>query len=237
MSNYSSTILNGCAYFNHIILPHDCLLCGAPSGREALCPACHADLPWHRTPQCPRCALPTTGGTLCGHCLQQTPAFERTLAAFTYDFPLDTLIQALKYGHQLAVLVPLATALAQQVSAAPRPDVLIAMPLHPLRLRERGFNQALELAKIVARRLDIPLLTHGAERIRATVPQVGLPLKKRAGNLRGAFTCSLDLQGKHVAILDDVMTTGASLRELALTLRRQGAREISAWVVARTVGK
>ncbi|MEN6584873.1 MAG: phosphoribosyltransferase family protein [Sulfuricella sp.] len=159
------------------------------------------------------------------------------MAAFTYDFPLDALIQALKYGHQLAVLVPLAKALAQQVSAAPRPDVLIAMPLHPLRLRERGFNQALELAKIVARGLDIPLLTHGAERIRATAPQVGLPLKKRAGNLRGAFTCSLDLQGKHVAILDDVMTTGASLRELALTLRRQGAAEISAWVVARTVGK
>lgn len=237
LSNYSSAILNGCITFNHSILPRDCLLCGAPSGREALCPACHADLPWHRAPQCPRCALPTTGGTICGQCLQHAPAFDRALAAFSYEFPLDTLIQALKYGHQLAVLAPLATALAQQASTAPRPDLLIAMPLHPPRLRERGFNQALELAKLVAKRLDIPLLPHGAERVRATAPQVGLPWKQRASNLRGAFACSLDLHGKHVAILDDVMTTGTSLHELALTLRRQGAGEISAWVVARTLEK
>ena len=237
MSNYSDAILNGCTNFNRSILPHDCLLCGAASGSEPLCPACHADLPWHRAPQCPCCALPTTAGELCGQCLQQAPAFDRTLAVFTYDFPLDALIQALKYGHQLAVLAPLASALAQQALAAPRPDVLIAMPLHPLRLRERGFNQALELTKIVAKNLDLPLLPHGAERIRATAPQVGLPWKQRAGNLRGAFACSLDLHGKHVAILDDVMTTGTSLHELALTLRQQGAREISAWVVARTLEK
>jgi len=237
LSNYSSSILNGCTIFNHSVLPHDCLLCGTPSGSEPLCPACHADLPWHLAPQCPRCALPTTGGELCGHCLQETPAFDRSLAAFTYDFPLDALIQALKYGHQLAVLAPLAAALSQRAQDVPHPDILIAMPLHPLRLRERGFNQALELAKIVAKNLAIPLLPHGAERIRATAPQVGLPWKQRAHNLSGAFACSLDLHGKHVAILDDVMTTGTSLEELAVTLRRQGAEEISAWVVARTVGK
>jgi len=235
LSNYSSAILNGCTNFNRLILPHDCLLCGAANGGDALCPACHADLPWHQAAQCPRCALPSTAGALCGHCLQHAPAFDRTLAAFTYDFPLDALIQAFKYGHQLAAFVPLAAALSQRVLAAPRPDVLIAMPLHPLRLRERGFNQALELAKIVAKNLDLPLLPHGATRIRATAPQVGLPWKQRAGNLRGAFSCSVDLHGKHVAMLDDVMTTGTSLHELALTLRRQGAREISAWVVARTL--
>lgn len=237
MSNYSGLILNGCTNIAQTILPHDCLLCGAASDSAPLCPACHADLPWHRVPQCPRCALPTSAGELCGHCLQQAPAFDRALAVFTYDFPLDALIQALKYGHQLAILAPLAAALAQQAQAAPRPDILIAMPLHPLRLRERGFNQALELAKIVAKNLAIPLLPHGAQRIRATAPQVGLPWKQRAQNLRGAFACSLDLQGKHVAIVDDVMTTGTSLEELALTLRRQGAKEISAWVVARTLGK
>lgn len=133
------------------------------------------------------------------------------------------------------MLAPLATAMTQRANAAPRPDLLIAMPLHPQRLRERGFNQALELAKIVAEQMDIPLPPQGAERIRATVPQVGLPWKKRVVNLRGAFDCSLDLSGKHVAIMDDVLTTGASLHELALVLRRQGAAEISAWVVARTV--
>jgi ComF family protein len=157
------------------------------------------------------------------------------VAALSYDFPLDALIHGVKYGHQLALIPPLGTALAQRVLAHPRPDLLIAMPLHPLRLRERGFNQALELAKVIAKLHDIPLLPKGAERIRATAPQVGLPWKERAGNLRGAFAATTDLTGKHVAMVDDVMTTGASLHELALALRRRGAREISAWVVARTL--
>jgi len=236
LSNYSAAILNGCTNFVRTLLPHDCLLCGAPSGNFSLCPACLADLPWHHVPQCPRCALPTTDGMLCGHCLREPPAFDRTLALFGYACPVDALIQALKYGHQLALTQTLAAPLAQRAATMPRPEVLIAMPLHPLRLSERGFNQALELAKIIARQLDIPLLPQGAERIRATAPQVGLPWKKRSVNLRGAFASTLDLTGKHVALVDDVMTTGASLHELALALRRQGAKEISAWVVARTVG-
>ena len=157
------------------------------------------------------------------------------MALFSYAFPVDALIQALKYGHRLDLTQTLATPLAQRAAITPRPDVLIAMPLHPLRLRERGFNQALELARIIARQLDIPLLPQGAERIRATAPQVDLPWKERAVNLRGAFSSSMDLTGKHVALVDDVMTSGASLHELARALRRQGAREISAWVVARTV--
>lgn len=207
-------------------------------GNEPLCSACRASLPWHHAPHCPRCALPTADGMTCGHCLNNPPAFDRTIAALRYEFPLDELIQALKYRHQFALAPLLGAALAERVShSAPRPDVLIAMPLHPSRLRERGFNQALELAKIVARRLDLPLLPRGAERIRATPPQVGLPWKERAKSVRGAFSCSTDLNGKHVAILDDVMTTGTSLHELGLALRKQGATEISAWVVARTVGK
>lgn len=201
-----------------------------------LCPACRASLPWHHAPHCPRCALPTLDGVTCGHCLQAPPAFDHTIAALRYEFPLDALIQELKYRHQLALAPMLGGALADLARLSPsRPDVLIPMPLHPSRLRERGFNQAQELAKIVAKRLDLPILVHGAERIRATPPQVGLPLKERAKSVRGAFSCSTDLSGKHVAILDDVMTTGTSLHELALTLRQQGAVEISAWVVARTL--
>lgn len=217
------------------LLPHDCLLCGAPGGNGPLCPACQADLPRHDQPHCPRCTLPTQGGALCGHCLSEPPAFDRTIAAFTYHFPIDALIQGLKYRHQLALLPLLANALADRLQDAPRPDFVIPMPLHPLRLRERGFNQALELAKIVARRLDVPLLLQGVERIIPTPPQVGLPWKKRAKNLRGAFASTLGLEGKHVALLDDVMTTGASLNELGRTLRRQGAEEVSAWIVARTL--
>lgn len=172
----------------------------------------------------------------CGHCLKNPPAFERTLAALRYEFPLDALIQALKYRHQFALAPLLGTALAERArQSATRPDVLIPMPLHPSRLRERGFNQALELAKNVARELGLPLLAQGAERIRATPPQVGLAWKERAKSVRGAFACALDLRGKHVAVLDDVMTTGTSLHELALVLKKQGAAEVSAWVVARTL--
>lgn len=171
----------------------------------------------------------------CGHCLNTPPSFDRTLAALRYEFPLDVLIQELKYRHQLALASFLGMELAKKAQSAPRPDALIPMPLHTSRLRERGFNQALELAKIVARQLDLPLLAQGAERIRATPPQVGLPWKERAKSVRGAFSCAADLNGKHVAILDDVMTTGTSLHELARTLRKQGAVEITAWVVARTV--
>lgn len=235
MSNYRTAILNGCTKFVRSLLPRVCLLCGTPCAGDDLCAACRADLPWLDQALCPSCALPTPLGEVCGRCLHHPPAFDRTVAALSYNFPLDALVQGIKYGHQLALIPPLATALAQRVRAHPRPDVLIAMPLHPLRLRERGFNQALELAKVIAKLHDIPLLPRGAERIRATAPQVGLPWKERAGNLRGAFAGASDLTGKHVAMVDDVMTTGASLHELALALRRQGAREVSAWVVARTL--
>lgn len=230
--------MNGCTIFTQAILPHHCILCGSAGNDAAICPACHADLPWHHHAHCPRCALPTTNGLTCGHCLKAPPAFDRTYAALRYEFPLDELIQALKYHHQFALTPVLGTALANHVrDAAPRPDILIPMPLHPARLRERGFNQALELAKVLASQLDLPLLANGAERIRATPPQVGLPWKERAKSVRGAFASSHDLTGKHVAILDDVMTTGTSLHELALALRKRGAAEISAWVVARTIGK
>ena len=174
---------------------------------------------------------------MCGQCLAKPPAFDRTLAVLIYAFPADALIQAMKYGHQLALAPTLAGLLAEAAATGERPDVLVPMPLHPLRLRERGFNQALELAKIIAHQLGIPLLPQGAERTRATPPQVGLPWKERTANLRGAFSSSLDYTGKHVAIVDDVMTTGTSLNELAKALRRQGASEVSAWAVARTVGE
>lgn len=236
LSNFDASTMNSRLNFVQTILPHSCLLCGRPDCDEALCPACHASLPWHPDLHCPRCALPTTDGMTCGHCLQTPPAFDRTIAAMRYAFPLDILIQELKYRHQFVLLTLLGTALAEQTHrSSSRPDLLIPMPLHPSRLKERGFNQALELAKVVARQLDLPLLAQGAERIRATQPQVGLPWKERAKSVRGAFSSSLDLKGKHVAVLDDVMTTGASLQELCLALRKQGAREISAWVVARAV--
>jgi len=165
--------------------------------------------------------------------LQQAPAFDHTVAAFAYAFPVDKLIQAVKFSERLTLVAQLADALALHIGA--RPDAIIAMPLHPLRLRERGFNQSLLLARHLAQRLNIPLLTHACERIRNTSPQSTLHWQDREKNMLKAFSCSVDLSGKHIALVDDVMTTGASIEELARTLRHSGAKEISAWVIARTL--
>jgi ComF family protein len=167
--------------------------------------------------------------------LRHKPAFDHTVAAFRYGFPLDKLVQALKFQEHLILVNLLADAMTGQVDA--RPDLLLALPLHPSRLRERGFNQSLLLARRLSVLLRIPLLPDACERIRDTPAQSKLPWKERRKNMRRAFVCrpGVDVRDKHVAIVDDVMTTGASIGELAGVLKRAGACEISAWVVARTL--
>ena len=184
-------------------------------------------------PHCPLCALPTPQGETCGRCLRHAPLFDRTVAVFAYEFPLDKLIQSFKFNAQLALAGEFAHRLATK--APTRPDCLVAMPLHPARLRDRGYNQSEELARRLAQMLDISLASRTCQRVRDTPPQSALAWKDRGRNMRKAFICNSDMRGKHVAMVDDVMTSGASLNELALALRRAGAREISAWVVARTL--
>jgi ComF family protein len=129
----------------------------------------------------------------------------------------------------------LAQALAQRLTLLP--DLVVAMPLTPQRLRSRGFNQALELARAVSRRTGVLLAAHACRRVRDSTPQAALPWKERAKNIRGAFVCDLDLSGKRVAVVDDVMTTGATLNEIARNLRRAGASEVEGWIVARTIAQ
>ena len=172
---------------------------------------------------------------LCGACLKHPPAFDGTHAALSYAFPVDRMIPRLKYHGQLAIAPALGECLARAVEHAARPDRLIAMPLHATRIRERGFNHATEIARVVARRLDLPLDLASCQRIRDTPPQMGLKHDARRRNVRGAFRCSGDVMGKRIAIVDDVMTTGTSLDEMAATLKQAGAREVSCWVVARTL--
>jgi ComF family protein len=212
-----------------------CLLCGANSHDGICCSACNADLPRLPAERCPVCALPTPAGEVCGACLKRRPPFDHTVAAFSYDFPLDKLVQALKFNENLILVNLLADALIKQVGS--RPDRLIALPLHPARLRERGFNQSLLLARRISARLNIPLLPDACDRVRDTPPQSSLPWKERDKNMRQAFTCQpeANIQGKHIAIVDDVMTTGASIGELARVLKQAGAREVSAWVITRTL--
>lgn len=210
----------------------DCTLCGAESGSELLCAACALELP-ALAECCPQCALPSPGGSVCGSCLLHPPHFDGTLASWPYEFPCDKLVQALKYRAQLA----LAGFFARRLASRPLPevDLIVPMPLHAKRLTERGFNQALEIARGLARHLGRPIEPRGVLRVKHTLPQTELPYEERAKNVRGAFLCKLDLSGARVAVLDDVMTTGATLNELARVLKRAGATRVENFVIARTV--
>ncbi len=203
------------------------------SRHGAWCAACDAALPYLQGAHCPVCALPTPDGATCGRCLKKQPLFARTAAPFTYAFPLDRLVQALKFNGKLHLAPSLAIHLCRSIEQ--RPDCIVPMPLHPARLARRGHNQSLELARHAGKRLDIPVLPNACLRVRDTPPQSELKWNEREKNMRKAFRCVADFSGKHVAMVDDVMTTGASLNALALALRRAGAREVSAWVIARTM--
>lgn len=218
-------------------LPQRCEFCAAPSGADLVCSACAKDLP-RLGPACPVCALPTPGGRICGRCLAHRPAFAATVAAFAYAFPVDRLIHALKYHGRLALAEWGAGAILSARDAVAdniQPDRLIALPLAAERQRERGYNHATEIARVVAARTGIPQILDGARRVRTTLPQAALPWAERAKNVRGAFACDTALTGLTVAVIDDVMTTGASLSEFAITLKKAGAARVDNWVVARTL--
>ncbi len=247
MSILNNDVLNKCVKFIQRRLPQACLLCAAAThgghSHALICADCLADLPRLPTARCPVCALPSATGQVCGHCLRRPPAFTRARAALAYDFPLDALVQACKYGGRLAIADLLAVLLAdmltdaranQPIDAGP-PDLILPMPLHPKRLAERGFNQAIEIGRRLAAATGIAWRPDACRRVRDTPPQAGLDLAGRRRNLRGAFECRIDLAGRRVALVDDVMTSGASLDELAREARRAGAVEVEAWVVARTL--
>ena len=220
-----------------IALPLRCLLCGAPGvdGRD-LCAGCAGDLTIN-TPCCPRCALPLqVPAPLCGECLQGEPPFAAAWAPFRYDHPLDLLETRFKFGRDLAAGRVLAELMMMRASidAPARPALLIPVPLHRARLRERGYNQALELAKPLAQALGIALRHDLLVRSKATPPQTGLDAKARRRNLRGAFALAPNAAlPAHVVLLDDVMTTGTTLREGTRVLLRGGATRVDVWALAR----
>jgi len=215
------------------LLPQDCLLCSAPESADLLCASCMADLATLPGERCPICALPTPNSAVCGECLRRPPHFDATFASLAYAFPTDQLVQSFKYGHQLALAGLFARLMG--ASDVPQGDVLIALPLSKERLRERGFNQSVEIARLLSRASKIPLDLKSCFRIADTAAQASLPWKERRANIRHAFECRRDLSGKSVVVVDDVMTTGATLDEFAKTLKYHGAARVSNWVVARTL--
>lgn len=222
------------------LIPSDCLLCGGSADAPAdFCDACRADLPW-LPPGCQRCAIPlpdSDTSSLCGQCLTQPPSFTRTEACWLYQPPLANLIARYKYQRHLSYGRSLATLMANQLISAyreaPLPDLITAVPLHRWRRWRRGFNQSETIARQLAGELLLPyrnLLT----RHRATTAQQSLDARQRQRNLRQAFHCGENLKGACIALVDDVMTTGATAEELSRTLLKAGAGEVHIWCLART---
>lgn len=217
------------------LLPQNCCVCGACGSESIVCGECRQDLPyWNGAQACPVCAQWTAAGEVCGQCLGEPPAFDRVAAVFDYAFPVNRLVQALKYRHRLALAGYFAGMIAGKgihIDA----DVIVPMPLHARRLRQRGFNQAVELARPLGRALKRPLVLHGVVRHKAALPQEGLSRAERRRNVRGVFSCRDSFEEKSVLVIDDVMTTGATLDALAAELKRHGARRVEALMLARTM--
>jgi ComF family protein len=188
-------------------MEQDCTLCGARAGAPVVCRDCEAALP-------------------------RAPCGEGAIAAFEYRYPVDRLVQRFKFAGDLAVGRWLALQLAHRVRVEPRPDLLVPPPLTRARLRERGFNQSLEIARIVGRELGVPHARAAVRKVRDTPPQQGLGGRERRANLRGAFRCDVALAGRRVAIVDDVLTTGATAGTLSAVLRAAGASSVAVWTVA-----
>ena len=218
-----------------LVLPWRCLLCGAPGAQGMdLCAACAKDMP--RNPSCcARCALPLpVAAATCGQCLRRVPPFDSAWAPFRYGWPLDRLETRFKFGGDLAAGRSLAALWRGEPVPLPLPALIVPVPLHRSRLRQRGYNQALELARPLAATLGIPVQHDILQRTRDTSAQTELDRTARRHNVRGAFRMREGAAlPDHIAVFDDVMTTGATLAECARVLKRAGVRRVDAWALAR----
>jgi len=219
-----------------------CLLCDEPAEAEMpICVACETDLPWLGD-HCQTCALPLfAAGLTCGECLLEPPAFEQVVVPWRYGFPVDSLITRFKHNAKWPFGHLLADVLGQYLQhrfdeGLPRPDVLLPVPLANKRLRQRGFNQAAMLARWLSQSLDLPCEERVLRRIKDTDAQQDLDAKARKGNLRNAFNLMPDAQIKdrHLALVDDVLTTGATAQALARLLMNAGAARVDVYCLART---
>lgn len=220
------------------LLPPQCARCHGHATRYWLCEGCWTDLPWNHS-ACLRCALPlvSTKQGLCRNCARRSPPQDLAVAPWRYAAPVDQWLQALKFDRQLAVLPTLGSGLIQQLSRRPEPlpELIIPIPLHRKRRSQRGFNQSQELARQLAGALSLCVQPEALQRTRDTPTQSGsASAAQRRHNIRGAFRVRADLQGRHIALLDDVITTSSTMQEAAKVCRAAGAARIEIWAVART---
>lgn len=218
------------------LYPPTCILCGDPGHADLdLCEACRRSLP-ERAFTCRQCGEAVAGEIelTCGSCLRHPPHFDATTAPFGYEEPVRHLILGLKFQRRYAYGRLLGMLLTNHLAGrADLPECIIPVPLHAARYRERGFNHAAEIARVVAAQIGVPTELNAARRVRRTRPQVGLDASQRRLNLRGAFELELKRPRQHVAILDDVVTTGATVDELARLLKRAGVARVEVWACAR----
>lgn len=228
--------------FKRIFFPHTCILCAEHANQARdICQACEQELPWsnHACSQCGITLPETAVNSLCGSCQQQPQAFNRTFALCNYAEPIDRIITAAKFNQQLIYTKLLGQLLAEQVrnhwyAQQTLPELIIPVPLHPQRLRERGYNQALEIAKTTSKLLSLPISTNNCIRSKPTLPQTSLHIHERADNMKHAFTLKKLVSAKHIAIIDDVVTTGQTVSEISQLFRHAGVSQIDIWCCART---
>jgi ComF family protein len=226
------------------VMPSHCVLCQEVDDNRTTCPpicaSCVKDLPLQGR-SCKICAIPITVPGICGACLANPPHFDCTIALWRYRPPVDKLLQSLKFNAALYLAPWFAEKLLNVTHSIQDMNnigntLLLPMPLHRARLSERGFNQTREIARFVSRSRSYHALAPSdmVTRQRASLPQSDLPMRERAENVRGAFNCNVDLTGRSIIVLDDVMTTGATLNEIARVLKFSGATNVTNWVLART---
>lgn len=225
------------------VLPRPCVLCNLEAGYRNLCTACLADLPWIER-CCERCGAALHGDDGPASCAcddLQLDCIDRVFAALVYEYPVDRLIVDAKFHARPDLARASGDALlcalrSTRLPERSRPDLLVPVPLHPARLHQRSFNQSVEIARPIARELGIRLARNACVRRRDTPAQSKLSGRMRRTNPRGAFAARTGLSDRHVAVIDDVITTGSTASAVAVALRAAGAAEVSVWCVARVIG-
>ncbi len=223
-----------------------CVLCGEPcsgivghSNQNLICKPCLSDLPVITSP-CSVCSMTLSAKNsagVCGSCLHTKPFYQKSIIPLEYIFPATELIKQLKYNDKLLFSEIFSQILLDKIrqESWPLPEVIIPVPLHPFRLMKRGFNQSALIAKNISKELNIPIDLKSCQRIRNTLQQTGFNKSQRKKNIRNAFSICNKFSAKHVAILDDVVTTGSTVNEMAWVLQKAGAETIEVWACARTV--
>jgi ComF family protein len=226
---------------NRSVLPGRglCFLCDALlyNSERLLCGACSRDLPWNNR-ACPGCAMPTEEGVICANCLQSHGRpVQNVFCAFRYEYPASQMIQHMKFNSRLDIAAFFGRQMLKHafLQGLGLPDCFMPVPLHSSRLTGRGFNQSLELARALARKAGVPVEHRACARTQYTTAQTGLPAHQRRRNIKGAFAIDRDmlLKYRHVTIIDDVVTTGSTVNELARVLSRAGIEQIDVWACAR----